>query len=84
MPSFNRTAYGSFMDDLIAVGTLAIIGLSAAAVLAAAAVIFTIMELYGAAAAGDAGRVAAILAIILFFLAVYAGTGLWLQKIGRI
>jgi hypothetical protein len=72
------------MDDLIAAGALAIIGLSAAAVLAAGVVIFTFMELYGAAAAGDTARVAAILAIILIFLAVYAGTGCWLRKIGRI
>ena len=72
------------MDDLILVGTLSIIGLYAAAVLAAVAVIFTLVELYGAAAAGDSGRVIAIVGIVLLFLAAYAGTGLWLQKSGRI
>ena len=72
------------MDDLIAAGALAIIGLSAAAVLTAGVVIFTFMELYSAAAAGDTNRVAVILAIILFFLTIYTGTGRWLQKIGRI
>ncbi len=72
------------MDDLILAGALSIIGLSAAAVLALAAVIFTLLELYGAAAAGDSGRVAVILALVLLILAAYAGTGLWLQKSGRI
>lgn len=72
------------MDDLILAGAVSVIGLYAAAVLAAAAVIFTLMELYGAAVAGDSVRVAAILGIVLLFLAVYAGTGLWLQKTGRI
>ena len=72
------------MDDLILAGALSIIGLYAAAVLAVAAVIFTLMEMYGAAVAGDSGRVVAILAIVLLFLAAYAGTGLWLQKSGRI
>jgi hypothetical protein len=72
------------MDDLVAAGALAIIGLSLAAVLAAAAVIFTFVALCYAAVAGDAMRVAAILVIILFFLAAYAGTGLWLRMSGRI
>jgi len=72
------------MDDLILAGALSIAGLYAAAVLAAAAVIFTIAELYYSAAAGDSGRVIAILAIVTLFLAAYEGTGLWLQKNGRI
>ena len=72
------------MDELILVGTLSIIGLYAAAVLAAVAVIFTLVEMYSAAAAGDSGRVIAIVGIVLLFLAAYAGTGLWLQKSGRI
>ena len=84
MLSNNATAYGSFMDDLILAGALSLIGLYAAAVLAVAAVIFTLLEMYGAAAAGDTGRVAAILGIVLLFLAAYAGYGLWLQKSGRI
>jgi len=69
------------MDDLILAGALSIVGLYAAAILAVAAIIFTFKEL---AAAGDAGRIAAILGIVLLFLAAYAGTGLWLQRIGRI
>jgi hypothetical protein len=72
------------MDELILVGTLSVIGFYAAAVLAAAAVIFTLAELYGAAAAGDSGRVIAIVGIVLLFLTAYAGTGLWLQKSGCI
>jgi hypothetical protein len=72
------------MDDLILAGALSVTGLYAAAVLAVAAVAFTLMELSGAAAAGDVGRVAAILGLVLLFLAAYAGCGLWLQKSGRI
>jgi hypothetical protein len=80
MSSYNATAYGSFMDDLILAGALSIIGLYAAAILAVAAVIFTLMELAGAASAGNAGRVATILGMVFIFFAAYAGTGLWLQK----
>jgi uncharacterized membrane protein len=80
MSSYNATAYGSFMDDLILAGALSIIGLYAAAILTVAAVIFTLMELAGATSAGNAGRVAAILGMVFLFLAAYAGTGLWLQK----
>jgi len=72
------------MDDLILAGALSITVLYAAAIIAVTAVIFMLMEVYGAAAAGDTGRVAAILTITLLFLAAYAGTGLWLQKTGRI
>ncbi|MFA5266683.1 MAG: hypothetical protein WC379_01830 [Methanoregula sp.] len=72
------------MDDLILAGALSIIGLYAAAVLAAAVFIFVLVELFGAAIAGNSGRVVMILAIILLFLALYSGTGLWLQKSGRI
>jgi hypothetical protein len=72
------------MDDLILAGALSIIGLYAAAVLAAVVFIFVLVELCGAAIAGNAGRVVMILATILLFLALYSGTGLWLQKTGRI
>jgi hypothetical protein len=72
------------MDDLILVGALSILGLYTAAVLALAAVIFVLMELFSAAAAGEPGRAVAVLCIILVFLAGYTGAGLWLQKSGRI
>ena len=72
------------MDDLILAGALSIAGLYAAALVAAAAVIITLVELYGAVVTGDSVRVVAILAIILLILAVYAGTGFWLQQSGRI
>ena len=72
------------MDDLILAGALSVIGLYAGALLAGATVIVTLMELYGAAVAGDSIRVVVILGIVFLFLAAYAGTGLWLQKSGRI
>jgi len=72
------------MDNLILAGALSVVGLYAGAVLAIAIVIVTLMELCGAAVAGDSIRVAAILGIVFLFLAVYSCTGLWLQKSGRI
>lgn len=72
------------MDDLVLVGALSIIALYAAAVLSVVAVAVVLWELYGAAVSGDAGRAAAILIPVLFFLFVYTGAGLWLQKSGRI
>jgi hypothetical protein len=72
------------MDDLILAGGLSVIGLYAAAVLAVAAVIFMLMETYSAAVAGDYGRIVIILAMVFLIVAAYAGTGLWLQKSGRI
>jgi uncharacterized membrane protein YqjE len=72
------------MDDLILAGALSVTGLYAAAVLIVAVLIFTGLEIYSAAAAGDTGRFAAIFGIVLLFLAAYAGCGFWLQKSGRI
>jgi hypothetical protein len=72
------------MDDLILAGALSVTGLYAAAVLAVAAVIFTLAELYAAAVAGDSGRVVIILAMVFLIVAAYTGTGRWLQKTGRI
>jgi hypothetical protein len=72
------------MDDLILAGALSIIGLYTATVLAAVVFIIVLVELSGAAIAGNSGRVVIILTIILLFVALYSGTGLWLQKTGRI
>ena len=76
-------SYG-FWTYLILAGALSIIGLYAAAVLAAAVLIFVLMELCGAVITGNSGQVVMILSGILLFLALYSGTGLWLQKTGRI
>jgi apolipoprotein N-acyltransferase len=72
------------MDDLILAGALSIIGLYAVAVLAVAVFIYVLAELCGATVAGNSGQVVMILAIILLFIALYSGTGVWLQKTGRI
>jgi hypothetical protein len=72
------------MDDLILAGALSITVLYAAAVLGVASVIFTLAELYTATIAGDSGRIVIILAIVFLIVAVYTGTGHWLQKTGRI
>jgi hypothetical protein len=72
------------MDDLILTGTVSLIGLYTAAILIAAGVIFVLLQVWQAAVEGNTGRVAVILAGGLIILAAYAGTGLWLQKSGRI
>lgn len=72
------------MDDLILVGAFSIIALYAAAALTVVVAGAVLWEFWGAAVAGDTGRVAVILAIVLVFLVVYSGAGLWLQKSGRI
>lgn len=72
------------MDDLILAGALSIIGLYVAAIIVVAVCIFVLVELCSAAIAGNSGQVVMILAIILLFISLYSGTGLWLQKTGRI
>lgn len=72
------------MDDLILVGAFSIILLYAAAAITAGAVAAVLWEFSGAVIAGNTGRIAAILALVLVFLAAYTGTGRWLQKTGRI
>jgi hypothetical protein len=84
MPSNNHAAYLSSMDDLVLVGAFSIIALYAAAVLSVVAAGAVLWEFRGAAVAGDTGRIAAIIAIVLVFLVMYTGAGLWLQKSGRI
>jgi len=84
MPSNNHAAYWSSMDDLVLVGAFSIIVLCAAAVLSVVVAGAVLWEFWSAAAAGDTGRVAAIIAIVLVFLVVYTTAGLWLQKSGRI
>jgi hypothetical protein len=72
------------MDDLVLVGAVSIIGLYAATALLAAGALFILLQVFQAAAAGDAGRMGGILAGLLILAVAYAGTGLWLQKSGRI
>jgi hypothetical protein len=72
------------MDDLILAGALSLIGLFTASVLAVAAAVFTLGELYSAAAAGDTGRVVIILALVFLIVGAYTGTGHWLRRTGRI
>lgn len=72
------------VDDLVLTGTIALIGLFATVMLVVAGIIFLLLQVWQAAAEGNAGRVAAVLAVVLILVSAYAGTGLWLQKSGRI
>jgi len=73
-----------FMDDLILAGALSILALYAAVILAGAAAVFLLAELYLGIFSGDTGLVAMVLSTVLIFLSAYTGCGLWLQKSGRI
>jgi hypothetical protein len=72
------------MDDLILTGTVSLIGLYAAAILIAAGLVFILLQLGQAVIGGNTDRVIMILAGIAILGAAYAGTSLWLRKIGRI
>ena len=72
------------MDDVIAYGALSIAAIYAATILVVAGVVVALAKILVAAAAFQTARAAGILAILLLFLGCYAGTGLWLQKSGRI
>ncbi len=72
------------MDDLILVGMLSIAALYAAGAFVLGAGVLFIVTISESVMAGDAAGAAALLAVILAFLAAYAGTGLWLRQTGRI
>ena len=72
------------MDDMILAGALSIIALYAGAVILIAAGIFTLDRIFQAVIAGDPAGAAVPLAIVVLIAMAYAGTGLWLQKSGRI
>jgi len=72
------------MDDLIVYGALSIAAMYAITVLVVAGIAVALAEILFAATTSQTGRAAGILAILLLFLGCYAGTGIWLQKSGRI
>jgi len=72
------------MDDVIVYGALSIAAMYAITVLVAAGIVVVLAEILSAATTFQIGRAAGILAILLLFLGCYAGTGMWLQKSGRI
>lgn len=72
------------MDELVAVGTAGLIGLALTALLLLGGIIWFSTLAWEAWCSGDwRGIIQA--GTVLFVLALaYAGTGLWLQKAGRI
>lgn len=72
------------MDELVAVGTAGLIGLALTALLLLGGIIWFSTLAWEAWCSGDwRGIIQA--GTVLFVLALaYAGTGLWLQKTGRI
>ncbi len=72
------------MDDLILVGMLSIAALYAAGAFVLGAGVLFVVTISKSVMAGDPFGAAALLAVILAFLAAYTGTGLWLQRTGRI
>jgi hypothetical protein len=72
------------MDDLILAGALSIAALYLGAGLAVVAAFVLLAEMAGAVVAGDSARAGILLAAALLAAGAYAGTGLFLQKTGRI
>jgi hypothetical protein len=72
------------MDDLVLTGTISLLGLYSAAVLIAAGILFILLQIWEAVIEGNTGHLMLILASVLIILGAYTGTGIWLQKSGRI
>lgn len=72
------------MDELIAVGTAGLIGLAALALLLAGAAVWVAGLIWTTWILGDTAGLVRILAILAGLAVLYLGTGLWLQKSGRI
>ena len=72
------------MDDIIVYGGLSIALIYAVAALVVAVIVIALVEFVGAFAAFQTGRAAGILAALLLVPVLYTGTGLWLQRRGRI
>lgn len=72
------------MDDLILAGAVSVIAVCTAALIVVIAAVFALRELFRAAAAGASGEIIIILVTCTLLISAYIGTGLWLQKCGRI
>lgn len=72
------------MDDMILAGALSILALYLGVMLIIAAGFFLLAEMYHAAIAGDSGRAIILLTVLFVIVGAYTGTGLWMQKTGRI
>ncbi len=72
------------MDELIVVGTAGLLGLALTALLLLAGILWIFSLVWEAWCSGNwSGVIAAGCALFVLALA-YAGTGIWLQKTGRI
>lgn len=72
------------MDELVAVGTAGLVGLALLALVLAGAAVYILGLIWSAWIQGELSLLARILALLGGFAALYLGTGLWLQKSGRI
>ncbi len=72
------------MDDLILVGALSITALYAAGVLVIGSAVVLVLAIAGSVTSGDPAGAAVLAALVLAVLAGYSGTGLWLQRSGRL
>ncbi|OPX63931.1 MULTISPECIES: hypothetical protein [unclassified Methanoregula] len=72
------------MDDMILAGALSIAALYLGAGLVIVAAFVLLAEIAGAVFAGDSARAGILLATALLTAGAYTGTGLFLQKTGRI
>jgi hypothetical protein len=72
------------MDELVAVGIAGLIGLALTALLVVGVIMWVAMIVWNAFVTGDWWTDAEILLVLLLLAGVYAVTGIWLQKTGRI
>jgi hypothetical protein len=72
------------MDELVAVGTAGLLGLVLAALLLFGIALWTMSLLWNAWITGNWWTDAEFFAGLALLIAGYTGTGLWLQKTGRI
>jgi len=72
------------MDELVAVGTAGLIGLALTALLLLGGIFWISSIAWEAWCSGDWSGIFQAGTILFVFALAYAGTGIWLQKTGRI
>jgi hypothetical protein len=72
------------MDELVAVGTAGLLGLAITGILLVGGIWWIASVIWNASVSGNWTGIAEFVIVILLLAAGYIGTGLWLQKTGRI
>jgi hypothetical protein len=73
-----------YMDELVAVGTAGLIGLAVTGVLLIGGILWVSSVVWNASVTGNWAGIAEFFLALILLAALYTGTGIWLQKTGRI